>query len=88
MTRFELMAPQKAGPEADRGGLGLQPRRPRNSASAARSVYWMLAAAGSAPKASHGALRVPGVMSIYARAFDTWLEDDDPGLARTDGGAR
>jgi hypothetical protein len=28
-------------------------------------------------------LRVPGLMSIYARAFDIWLEDDDPGLART-----
>jgi ubiquinone biosynthesis protein COQ9 len=84
MNRFELMAPHKPGLQriaADmrrRPGEGLAQLGP-----AARSIYWMLAAAGIEAEGGRGALRVPGVMSIYARAFDTWLEDDDAGLART-----
>ena len=50
---------------------------------AARSLYWMLAAAGIDAEGGRGVLRVPGLMSIYARVFDIWLDDDDTGLART-----
>lgn len=84
MTRFELMAPQKPGLRRIAADLRSSPGEGlAQFGVAARSVYWMLAAAGISAEGRHGALRVPGVMSIYARAFDIWLEDDDPGLART-----
>ena len=40
-------------------------------------------APASARTAQSGALRVPGLGMVYASVFGTWLEDDDPGLART-----
>jgi ubiquinone biosynthesis protein COQ9 len=84
MTRFELMAPQKQGLRRIASDLRSNPGEGlAQFGVAARSIYWMLAAAGIDAEGSRGALRVPGVMSIYARAFDIWLEDDDPGLART-----
>ncbi len=84
MTRFELMAPHREGLRRIASDLRSQPGESlAQFGVAARSIYWMLAAAGIDAEGSRGALRVPGVMSIYARAFDIWLEDDDPGLART-----
>lgn len=84
MTRFELMAPHK--PALRRIRRDLRFRFGESVAQlgvAGRSLYWMLAAAGVDAEGSRAMLRVPGLMSIYARAFDIWLEDDDPGLART-----
>jgi ubiquinone biosynthesis protein COQ9 len=84
MTRFELMAPQKQGLRQIASHLRSRPGEGLAQLGvAARSIYWMLAAAGIDAEGGRGALRVPGVMSIYARAFDIWLDDDDPGLART-----
>ncbi len=84
MTRFELMAPQKQGLRRIASDLRSRPGEGLAQFSvAARSIYWMLAAAGIDAEGGRGALRVPGVMSIYARAFDIWLDDNDPGLART-----
>jgi ubiquinone biosynthesis protein COQ9 len=84
MTRFELMAPQKPGLRRIASDLRARPREGvAQLGVAARSIYWMLAAAGVNAEGGRAALRVPGVMSIYARAFDIWLEDDDAGLART-----
>ena len=84
MTRFELMAPQRQGLRRIASDLRSHPGESlAQFGVAARSIYWMLAAAGIDAEGSRGALRVPGVMSIYARAFDIWLEDDDAGLART-----
>ena len=84
MTRFELMAPQKPGLRRIASDLRAHPREGiAQLGVAARSIYWMLAAAGVDAEGGRAALRVPGVMSIYARAFDIWLEDDDAGLART-----
>ncbi len=84
MTRFELMAPHKAA--LQRISRDMQYRvgeRVAQFGAAGRSLYWMLAAAGVDAEGSRGLLRVPGLMSIYARVFDIWLEDDDPGLSRT-----
>ncbi len=84
MTRFELMTPQREGLRRIASDLRASPGEGlAQFGVAARSVYWMLAAAGIDAEGGRGALRVPGVMSIYARAFDIWLQDDDPGLART-----
>lgn len=84
MTRFELMTPHKEGIRRIRRDLRFDiGEGVVQLGTAARSLYWMLAAAGIDAEGSRGLIRVPGLMSVYARAFDTWLEDDDPGLART-----
>jgi ubiquinone biosynthesis protein COQ9 len=84
MTRFEAMAPYKAGLkricETMHRSLGDSVTQ---LGASARSLYWMLAAAGIDAEGSRGAIRVPGLIALYARVFDIWLEDDDPGLART-----
>jgi ubiquinone biosynthesis protein COQ9 len=84
MTRFEVMAPYKPALRRIMSDLRYRPGESLVQAGVAgRSIYWMLAAAGLDADGPRGAVRVPGVMGIYAHAFDTWLEDDDPGMART-----
>lgn len=84
MTRLELMAPHKPGLARIKADLQYRPGESlAQFGVAARSLYWMLAAAGIDAEGSRGAMRVPGLMGIYARVFDIWLEDDDVGLART-----
>ncbi len=84
LTRFELMQPYKAAIRRIRedagGSLGetLAQMRP-----ALKSQYWMLAAAGISGEGGTGFMRVQGLLSIYGRVFSIWLEDDDPGMART-----
>jgi len=47
------------------------------------SQAWMLRSAGTSPEGFDGQLRVGGLAALYVSVFRTWLEDDDPGLART-----
>jgi AcrR family transcriptional regulator len=84
MTRFELMQPHKAGLRRIAADLRAHPGEGLAQLGvAARSLYWMLAAAGIDAEGARGAWRIPGLMAVYARVFDIWLDDDDPGLART-----
>jgi ubiquinone biosynthesis protein COQ9 len=84
MTRFEVMTPYKAALRRILGDLRYRPGESLAQFGAAgRSIYWMLEAAGIDAEGPRGALRIPGMMGIYARVFDIWLEDDDPGMART-----
>jgi ubiquinone biosynthesis protein COQ9 len=84
ITRFEVMQPYKAALRRIRDDLGssfgeaLAQLRP-----ALKSQYWMLAAAGISGEGGRGFLRVQGLLAIYARIFQIWLDDDDPGMART-----
>ena len=84
LTRFELMQPYKAAIRRIRDDVGssvgesLAQMRP-----ALKSQYWMLAAAGISGEGGTGFLRVQGLLSVYARVFSIWLDDDDPGMART-----
>jgi AcrR family transcriptional regulator len=84
ITRFEIMQPYKAAIRRIRADLGssfgeaLAQLRP-----ALKSQYWMLAAAGISGEGGRGLLRVQGLLAIYTRVFPIWLEDGDPGLART-----
>ncbi len=84
LTRFELMQPYKAAirriRDDVRSSLGgsLAQMRP-----ALKSQYWMLAAAGISGEGGTGFLRVQGLLSVYAPVSSIWLEDDDPGMART-----
>ncbi|MEP9352935.1 TetR/AcrR family transcriptional regulator [Xanthobacter sp. KR7-65] len=47
------------------------------------SERWMLAAAGIDCTGLSGSVRAKGLALLFARLVDVWLEDDDPGLART-----
>lgn len=84
LTRFELMQPYRAAIRRIRDDVGsslgesLAQMRP-----ALKSQYWMLAAAGISGEGGTGFMRVQGLLSIYGRVFSIWLDDDDPGMART-----
>lgn len=51
--------------------------------SATRSMKWMLVAARSDRSGLLGAIAVKGLVLVSAEALRVWLDDDDPGLART-----
>ncbi|MEM7566273.1 MAG: TetR/AcrR family transcriptional regulator [Pseudomonadota bacterium] len=84
MTRFEHLKPYRpalarvreharrdAGFALKMGGQGLI------------SAAWMLEAAGISSAPGRAGWRVAGLPYVWARAFEVFLKDDDPGLART-----
>jgi ubiquinone biosynthesis protein COQ9 len=80
MTRFDVLGPHKAALKS------IHASGPADFTLAGpflSSQHWMLQAAGIATDGTSGALRVAGLGVTYASVFRTWLEDDDPGLART-----
>ncbi|MEL7543091.1 MAG: TetR/AcrR family transcriptional regulator, partial [Pseudomonadota bacterium] len=84
MTRFEVMAPYKPAlrrlsKAARRGsGLGIE-----MASTIVTGQRWMLEAAGIETEGLDGRARLLGTTAIYARVLDTWLKDDDAGMART-----
>ena len=50
---------------------------------AVRSQQWMLTAADINASGPRGAIRAQGLACLFARVLRVWLDDDDPGLART-----
>jgi AcrR family transcriptional regulator len=47
------------------------------------SQRFMLAAAGISTEGPLGNLKIQGAVLVFARTMETWLDDDDPALART-----
>lgn len=80
MSRFDAMAPYKAALKSIANSMPCEPALIRQSLA---SQAWMLHAAGAAADGPQGTARVLGLASVYAATFRTWLDDDDPGLART-----
>lgn len=80
MSRFDLLAPYKAALKSIRAAW---PVEPALMAAMASSQTWMLRAAGIPADGLEGQMRAAGLGAVYASVFRTWLEDDDPGLART-----
>ncbi len=80
MARLDLLAPYRRAIRsiADSGEADLA-----MLAAALASQRWMLAAAGIDGAGPRGAMRTLGLASVYASVLRTWLDDDDPGLART-----
>jgi len=80
MTRFDVLGPHKAALKSiyGSGAADVSLAVPYLS-----SQHWMLEAAGISTEGATGALRVAGLGVAYAWVFRTWLEDDDPGLAKT-----
>ena len=80
MTRFDVLAPYKRSLKSVHasGPADLSMARPMLT-----SMHWMLQAAGIDSEGHAGRLRVIGLATVYASVFRVWLDDDDPGHART-----
>jgi AcrR family transcriptional regulator len=80
MSRLDALQPHRA---ALRSMLATPTLDGRLLVSGMRSQAWMLEAAGIAADGPGGRLRVAGLASLYAGVVRVWLDDEDPGLAKT-----
>lgn len=80
MSRFDILAHYKP---ALKSIAGSWPTDMTLLSTVLSSQAWMLRSAGISPEGLDGQLRVGGLAALYVSVFHTWLEDDDPGLART-----
>jgi AcrR family transcriptional regulator len=84
MRRFDALDPYKAAVKnvarAARGDLCLARALHR---SATRSQKWMMAAADAEKRGLVGAAMVEGLVLVQSEAMRAWLENDDPGMAKT-----
>jgi AcrR family transcriptional regulator len=84
MRRLEVHAPHKA---AVRSLMRSAARNPglalACNALAVRSQQWMLTAADIGASGPRGMVRAQGLAMLYTSVLRTWVDDDDPGLART-----
>ena len=84
MRRFEAMANDK---DAVRSLMKSARRNPglafELNQLAVNSQQWMLTAAGISASGPRGVLRAQGLAVMFAQVARTWVDDDDPGLART-----
>ncbi len=81
MSRFDALAPYK---DAIRSIAKSPPTLdPGFAMTALASQHWMLQAAGVDTSGVGGKAKVSGLAAVYASVLRTWLDDDDPGLART-----
>jgi AcrR family transcriptional regulator len=80
MRRFDVLAPYKP---ALRSIAAAWPPDAAVVRALAVSQAWMLRAAGIAAEGLEGQVRTAGLAAVYASVLRTWLNDDDPGLART-----
>ncbi len=84
MRRLEVLAPHKA---ATKSLIKSSSRNPgvamALNALGVKSQTWMLTASGINVRGPKGALRAQGLNLLFARVVCTWVNDEDPGLART-----
>jgi AcrR family transcriptional regulator len=84
MKRLEVHAPHKAAIRSlMRSSLRNPPLALALNSFAARSMSWMMTAAGISTAGPRGIVRAQALTLFYARVVATWAEDEDPGLART-----
>lgn len=80
MTRFDVLQPYKAALRSITRDAAADPALIKAAIDAHR---WMLAAAGIVNDSAAGAVRLAGLASLYGSVSRIWLDDDDPGHART-----
>jgi AcrR family transcriptional regulator len=84
MRRLETLEPYKL---AVRSLLRSAARNPGLALAlnglSVRSQQWMLTAADIDAAGSRGAVRAQGLAVLFASVLRTWVDDDDPGRART-----
>lgn len=80
MSRFDALGPYRVALKsiADSGLADLSHLR-----SVMNAQHWMLAAAGVNTDGAAGVARAAGLATVYASVFRVWLDDKDPGFART-----
>ncbi len=84
MRRFDAMAPYKAALRE----ISLVVRRDPLMAAALNqsglnSWRYLLASVGIPVEDELGLVKVQGAIMVFARTAETWLDDDDPDMART-----
>jgi AcrR family transcriptional regulator len=84
MRRFDALDPYKEAvrkvARAARSDLCLARALHRNSA---RSQKWMVAAAGADKSGLVGAAMIEALVLLQSETLRAWLDDDDPGMAKT-----
>ena len=80
MTRFDIMAPYRPALKRIEASAFMTPEMIRPTLATQATL---LAAAGIPAEGPQGGARLAGLAAVYARTFRTWLDDDDPGFART-----
>jgi len=84
MRRLEALAPHKAAVRSlARSAAGDPALAFALNGLTVRSMQWMLTAADISAAGPKGILRGQGLALLYASVLRIWLDDDDPGLART-----
>lgn len=84
MMRLDILQPYKPALRemmraVERDPIGLAALLPLS----ARAQWWMMAGARVDAQGGRGALQAHGLALIFARTLRVWVDDDDPGLART-----
>jgi AcrR family transcriptional regulator len=84
MRRLEILGPHR---DAIRSLVRSARRNPPLALAlnglAVRSQQWMLTAAGIGASGPVGTVRAQGLALLFASVLRTWVDDDDPGQART-----
>lgn len=84
MRRLETLAPYKAAVRSLMRSAACNPGLAfATNCMGVRSHHWMLTAAGISASGAKGAVRAQGLALLFAAVLRTWVDDDDPGLART-----
>ena len=84
MARFDALRPHRGAVRSIVHALSRSPAdllRLRDAGM--RSMVWTLEAAGIETGGQIGVLRAQGLSLVFARTLRVWLEDDDPGMAKT-----
>lgn len=80
MSRFDILAPYRSALKSIVRSRTLEPAMVKGLCEAQTTI---LEAAGVSSEGLRGAVRTVGLASVYASVFHTWLDDEDPGFART-----
>jgi ubiquinone biosynthesis protein COQ9 len=80
MARFDAMAPYKEALRSITRDTGIDTSL---FGSLLNSQRWMLLAAGLDGDGPRGVMRATGLATLFTSVFRIWLDDDDPGQART-----
>lgn len=84
MERFEVLNDHREGVLSVLHGLWRDPKQAVIGAPhLARSMAWMLAAAGINTEGLRGAARVAALSALYLGLLKSWSEDDSPDMGRT-----
>ncbi len=84
MRRLEIMAPHRQAIRSLMRSATLNPGLAfALNGLAVQSQRWMLSAADIKVAGPKGMVRAQGLAMLYACVLQTWVDDEDPGLART-----